>query len=937
MAKMQCLFMGVVFSCAAAFAAQQGTLSGSTYTVTLADGANLTLNDDDVAALGTSNKLLVQKADGAAGTGRLEIARDLATAGWDGEVEVTGGNLRVSETGSLGGVTQGTFVREGGQLQLNVSKNKCFNGESFSFCGEGPDGRGALVHETTTQCQYLLSADDSHKAAITLTGDTTFTIKSSSDFRGHTHIDMGGHTLRAKGSWLNFVSTRVLNAGDIYFEGTQFGVESFGGFSKTSAKGNDATGMTVYFMSPTAAQQTFRFCNTASFVPNIVTSNGVKIIHGWGDGTKTLSGKVTLNGNLSLAFGDSSKYKLKFTGDIVANGYGVYNSTDCEVTFSGNVESPAFGLFGVSKGQVTFGDMGLTTFTDNSFIGSTDYADGKLPARVDLTGTFTVTNGHNKAINIGRASAAGTTAAQRGILSMGEGVVMTNTICVGAGDWDKKSISGALYQRGGIMRETQTGTVGNWCDGYYEMADGYLFPGQWFLIGNNCGQGVFVQKGGLVDAYSSDGLMVASGSYGNVGARGHLYLSGGRMKHAGHMQICKTIWGNQGVNCRNGYGVFTVDGTASFEGAGYNTFIAMAFMSNSVAIVNLNGGRLQTAGLKRVVDAKMEYGNKWSYPNATYEDNQAYVNFNGGTLKVYNAAEPAYAFKQYYARERPTRVTVFAGGARFEAETKDFSLAAPLNKPEGNGIKSVPFSCSTPWKYVGSPMIEIVGDGYGASAIAEFDTESGVITGVKVTSPGCNYTWAKAKIGYGGANARTEIDLTPELNEKGGGVTVAGTKTVTFDMANDYEGPTRVEGSATIVQATDGAIPAGSPLELCGGTINLGGRDHTAASLSGTNGTVIGRVTITDKLVTDAALRRDGVGGPLTVQGRLTFANGAKVVLENADRIVEGSKKYVVATATDGIVGTPGIEIEGNPRAQLRVVGNSIVAGSQRGVVLIVR
>ena len=936
MAKVHCLFMGVICS-AAAIAAQQGTLSGSTYTVTLADGANLTLNDDDVAALGTSNKLLVQKSDGAAGTGRLEIARDLATAGWDGEVEVTGGNLRVSETGSLGGVTQGTFIREGGQLQLNVSKNKCFNGESFEFCGAGPDGRGALVHEQATQCQYLLSAEGTAPATIKLTGDTTITIKSPSDFRGHAAFDMGGHTLRAKGNWFNLVSTRILNAGDIYFEGAQFGVESISGFSKTSENANDATDMTVYFMSPTAAQQTFRFCNTSSFVPNIVTSNAVSVIHGWGSGTKTISGKVTLNGNLSLAFGDSS-FKLKFTGDIVANGYDIYNSKDCAVEFSGKVESPAFRRFGVSNGQVTFGDMGVAPkLTDYSYIGSTDYAEGKLPARVNLNGTYTVTNGDNKAIFIGRASLGGSIEAQRGILSMGEGVAMTNMVAVGMGEWDKNKITGALYQRGGIVYGTSTGVVGSWCDGYYELTDGYLFPGQWFLVGNNCGQGVFVQKGGFVDAYSSDGLMVASGSYNNIGARGHLYLCGGRMKHAGHMQICKTIWGNQGAACRNGYGVFTVDGTASFEGAGASSFIAMAFMSNSVAIVNLNGGRLQTAGLKRAVDGKLEYGVNWPYGEVAYEDNQAYVNFNGGTLKVINNASPAFAFKQYYARERPTRVTVFAGGARFEAETKDFALAAPLNKPEGNGIKSVPFSCSTPWKYVGSPMIEIVGDGYGASAIAEFDSESGTITGVKVTSPGCNYTWAKAKIGYGGANARTEIDLTPELNEKGGGVTVAGTKTVTFDMTNDYEGPTRVEGSATIVQATDGAIPAGSPLELCGGTINLGGRDHAAASLSGTGGKVVGRVTLTNGLVTDAALRRDGVGGPLTVQGRLTFATGAKIVLKNADRIVEGSKRYVVATATDGIVGTPGIEIEGNPQAKLRVVGNSIVAGFQRGVVLFVR
>lgn len=937
MAKMHHVFAGIVcFFAGTVLATQQGTLGGSVYTIKVPDGATWTLSPEDVEALGTGNKLLLDKtSSAAAGTGRLIIATDLKTAEWDGEIEVLAGYLRVGCAGALGGVGAKTAIRMGGQLEQAVQGNEQWvNGEIFEFEGTGPDGKGALVGLNSGTHQYFLSGDVT-TAFVRLTGDATFTFTGNCDFRNHKWFDMGGHDLIVKGSYFSLTATRIVNAGNIRIESNTFGLESVGGISSGTDQAFDASDRTITF--DRGDWQTFRFCYTEEFPMKIVTADHLLITHGWGEGSRVISGDVVLGGNLECQFGDTEKYLLEFSGTITANGHAVYSSNHGRVVFSGKVEKPAFGAFFLSKGELTFGEMGDANLTGqaSSFIGSTDYAH--LPARLNLNGPFVVPTVNN-AIRIGRASSNGSADAQRGILQVGTGVVISNSFWVGAGDWNMRKTSGAIFQNGGYLRETSTGLIGYYGDGYYELNDGRLYPNSWFEIGYGGGAGVFVQKGGEVETANYDGFMVADGSYNGVGSQGCVYLSGGRFRHNGAMQICQTIWGRDGAAARGGYGVFTIDGTASYEATGADSYIRMAFMSNSVAILNLNGGTMKTAGAKKVVEGKTEIGGNWPYGEMPYDDNRAYVNFNGGTMQV--TSQSAFYYNDGLHGNRPDRVTVYAGGAKFIGTTCEFEIGAALRRPEGMGVISVPFSCNVPWQYVGAPMIRIVdagGTGYGASAVAEFDSKSGTISGVKVTSPGCNYTNPIAEISYGGWSNKLEVAAVAGTQEKDGGVTVGGNQVVGFRHASDYEGPTRVEGSATIKVYVENGIPEGSALEICGGTIDLNGHPHVATTLSGNGGSVIGDLLIQEALITDYAQRHGDVGAPIVVQGNVNFADGAKVVLNNADLLGDDAPDYVIATATGGFSNIPELVAPGNGNVRLKVTGNALKIGLRRGLAIILR
>ena len=96
-------------------AAQQGEMIGGEYVVTVAaDAADVTLNGDDVSALG-SNVNLVKK-----GEGRLVIDRDLVA--WVGELRIEAGYVRTKHAGACGhtvynAASGGVVVKNGGTIE----------------------------------------------------------------------------------------------------------------------------------------------------------------------------------------------------------------------------------------------------------------------------------------------------------------------------------------------------------------------------------------------------------------------------------------------------------------------------------------------------------------------------------------------------------------------------------------------------------------------------------------------------------------------------------------------------------------------------------------------------------------------------------------------------------------------------------------------------
>jgi autotransporter-associated beta strand protein len=142
------------------------------------------------------------------------------------------------------------------------------------------------------------------------------------------------------------------------------------------------------------------------------------------------------------------------------------------------------------------------------------------------------------------------------------------------------------------------------------------------------------------------------------------------------------------------------------------------------------------------------------------------------------------------------------------------------------------------------PIVEILGDGTGATAVAKVDA-SGNITGISITNPGVGYTDATANIIGGGGLA--SVDLVTVKPNVSGGLTKKGIGTVTLSGGNTYTGPTVVE-AGTLTLAVTGSISGSKSITTKAGTTlnvaDVGGGFMLAngQTLKG-NGTVIGNVT----------------------------------------------------------------------------------------------
>ena len=185
------------------------------YTVTLPNGTTNTLDEafsngyvtsDDAQETPSYGGLCTAADLHVAGGGRLEINKDLKSAGYTGEVHVVAGAiLRITANGALGDTAHGTFVADGATLEnecLDTSGNNKldFAGESLSFAGTGVCGLGALIARTPTK-QERNGVWGGTK--LTMTGDAMIsTVTGYQDFPCNSSVnslDMNGHTLTVRG------------------------------------------------------------------------------------------------------------------------------------------------------------------------------------------------------------------------------------------------------------------------------------------------------------------------------------------------------------------------------------------------------------------------------------------------------------------------------------------------------------------------------------------------------------------------------------------------------------------------------------------------------------------------------------------------------------------------------------------------------------------
>ena len=176
--------------------------------------ANYMTGAADYAGLLAADDLVVN------GAGRLIIDKDLASAGYAGEVHVEAGSiLRLTVSGALGDTAHGTFVADGATLETftdGEANTLNFLGEPLSFAGTGVDGEGALVS---------LSTNHQRRASwggtiLTMTGDALVHVKyeggyANMDFpyqyaEARNSLDMNGHTLTFCGPYSSGTDVRTL-------------------------------------------------------------------------------------------------------------------------------------------------------------------------------------------------------------------------------------------------------------------------------------------------------------------------------------------------------------------------------------------------------------------------------------------------------------------------------------------------------------------------------------------------------------------------------------------------------------------------------------------------------------------------------------------------------------------------------------------------------
>jgi autotransporter-associated beta strand protein len=380
--------------------------------------------------------------------------------------------------------------------------------------------------------------------------------------------------------------------------------------------------------------------------------------------------------------------------------------------------------------------------------------------------------------------------------------------------------AGAVYQSGNTKMHnwggaSSDGRIGMTGYGYYELNSGTFTNNGYFHLGRDfTGVGILNQSGGQFEMGS-----VYGGQLGlSRGGTGVVYTAGGTFRTSTQLNVGESS--DNGTI--RGYASFTADELADVF---INGVIWMADRTNMFAAVNFNGGTVVANQLRRAIRT----------------GSLALVNFDGGTFRPRQAGNifdvGAYAVDA---------INLYAGGATLDTTNLSCTVALPLRAPDGSGVTGISVA-PTPG-YIGPPMVTIDGGGgTGATAVATFDSASGTLTGVRVTSPGTGYTSAPTvTLSHGGKTSHPAATAFIAANVSGG-LTKLGSGDLFLTATNTYAGATTVSNGMLKIVVRD-ALPNGTDIAVAGGKLDLGGFTHTNGTVSATGGALINGTLVCDSL-----------------------------------------------------------------------------------------
>lgn len=475
--------------------------------------------------------------------------------------------------------------------------------------------------------------------------------------------------------------------------------------------------------------------------------------------TSAVLGGLNITGGTVRVSGDFTMNGLTGSGTIENGGAAskwlfVQNAVDN--TFSGTIQNNpgnAAARLGVVKRGV--GTLNLTgannTFTDNFSIEN---------GTVRLTGINTTGAG-----TVGQAS-IGTIANQNGVLVIDGGTLnanKTNAPSVSAGT--AASSNGAIIvKNGGTLNATNEIWLGNPGGGYGSLTldVGSVTSGSWLAV-SRTGSGILNVNNGTLTV-ASQNLVLGSFS----GSAGVATLTGGTTSvSSGNFIVGET-----------GAGSLTVSGSAAVNiGGAAGVQLGLA---GGTGTVNLNGGTVTT-------------------PSVIKGSGTGTLNFNGGKV-VASANNPTFI-------QGLTNAYVYGGGGTINDGGFAITVAQDFLAPTGSGVSAAGVVVSG-GGYIGAPLVQVSGDGFGATAIANIDS-NGNLTGITVTNPGVDYTSASFALSGGGFGNTGSVDNGPSVAANTAGtLTKTGTGTLTLTGVQGYgtlhttAGTTNISGTFTNANAT---------------------------------------------------------------------------------------------------------------------------------------
>ena len=702
----------------------------------------------------------------------------------------------LSSTGGFG-ITSGTLTKNGFG-KLTIGTNNTYTGAtqinqgivevtgSIATSSTITVAPGAeLVLNPTTATTYgnvLAGSGDIRKqgtAALTLAGTNTFT--------GNIHLEAGT---------LNLNSAGALGTGTGYFE------IAGGVLDNTSGAAVTLTGAKPQQWN---ADVTFTGTNDLALGTGAVTLGGdgaartVNVVAGnLGSGAiaspaydlvKTGAGALRLSGAASVIHG-----KVDIQAGIIGMGEDLYadgltgpgvlenNTANTKWSFWTIATDQTSGTLirdGAGVGRLGIVKRGAATWTltnnSNFATGNLSVDNGKLV--LNNTGSYGVF-GAAGAVVTNLTSAVGSTAASNGILEINGASVDYHTMNNADGAAFRASLTvatngsgaGAVHLNSGSLttyRQLALGGV-NGAYGGFTQTGGTTNVGGFLALGLGNSSGTFVQTGGIYNQTTSP-ITNAAGA----GSNGVMRLFGSAVFNV-NGTADNGLWLGEA-----GTGRLSVSGNAALNIAVGNNGMQLGRGAAGVGIANLLGGNVTT-------------------PAVTKGAGTGTLNFNGGTLTA-NTASATFLTGL-------TNAYVHASGGTIANGGNAITIGQALLAPTGNGVSATGLTVSGSG-FIDTPVVQITGDGTGATAVAEVDA-SGNLTGITVTNPGIGYTTPPVFTLVGGGIGNTgtiggEATLVPNVS---GSMTFSGTATTILSGQNTYTGNTVVSSGTTLAVVSPGGL-----------------------------------------------------------------------------------------------------------------------------------